>query len=284
MAYHLGMGVRRTNAGKGGSDNSGKRPTRRAARRRRGRKPFSAMLLVFAVITVAIVFFVLLQAVRNNANMPRELPMVEHPEPPIITPPPVFEPEITEAVPQEDVAEQVPSVPPLVEAPPPQPYYPYVPRPASPPPAERPARTRDQGIFFVQVADDGADLRLARVSRTLRISDTPLIDSLNALLAGPTAEESARGMVSFIPPDTRILSVQVRGQTAGYIGGDTAYINFNEYFQFNTSGSEGLNAQIQQIVWTVTEFANVQNVQILIEGSRVDFLHGGIRIGSPIGR
>ena len=247
--------------------------------------PFSAILLVFSVIAIAVVFFVLLQTVRNNANMPRELPIVEQPEPPSVTPPQIPYPEVLpEIVPQEDVlVEQIPvPVVPPDETPPTQAYV-YVPQ-LAPPPTELPVRTREQGIFFVQVEDDGADLRLTRVSRTLRISDTPLIDGLNALLAGPTAEESARGMVSFIPPNTRILSVQVRGNTAGGTRLDTAYINFNEYFRFNTSGGEGFNSQVQQIVWTATEFPNVHDVQILIEGSKVDFLHGGIRIGSPIGR
>ena len=276
------MGLRRTNARKAGTGNSGKRPTKRAVRRRRGRMSFSAILLVLSLIAIAVVFFILLQTVRNNANMPRELPLAEQPAAP---PPQIFHPERPpEVVPQEDVlAEQVPVAPPVevpLEQPPAQAYVPQM----ALPPVERPVETRERGVFFVQVENDGADLFLTRVNRTFRASDTPLMDSLNALLAGPTAEESARGMVSFIPPGTRILSVQVRGHSAGDTRWDTAYINFNEYFQFNTSGSEGFNSQIQQIVWTVTEFANVQDVQILIEGSRVDFLHGGIRIGSPIGR
>ena len=141
---------------------------------------------------------------------------------------------------------------------------------------ERPADTRDRGIFLVQVENEGADLRLTRVNRTLATSNTPLVDTLNALLLGPVADESARGMVSFISPNTQILSARVEGHTA--------FISFNEYFQFSPYGSEGLASQIQQVVWTATEFPNVNDVQILIEGNRVDILHGNIRIGSPIGR
>jgi len=245
--------------------------------------PFSAMLLVFSVVAIAVVFFMLLQTVRNNANIPRELPLVEQPGPglPSLAPPQVYHTEAPpELVPGEDVlVEQVPVAPPVGVPPEQAPVQAYTPLPT-----ESPAETRERGIFFVQVEDDGADLRLTRVSRALRTTDTPLIDSLNALLAGPSAEEAARGIVSFIPPGTRILSVQVRAYAVGGSMLDTAYINFNEYFQFNTSGSEGFNSQIQQIVWTATEFPNVHDVQILIEGNRVDFLHGGIRIGSPIGR
>jgi spore germination protein GerM len=103
-----------------------------------------------------------------------------------------------------------------------------------------------------------------------------MLDSLNALLAGPSAEEQRRGLISLIPRNTRILSVIVRG--------NTAYISFNEDFQYNTYGVEGCAAQLKQIVWTATEFPNIKDVQILIEGRRMDYLGEGIWIGSPIGR
>jgi spore germination protein GerM len=101
-------------------------------------------------------------------------------------------------------------------------------------------------------------------------------DALNAIFAGPTAEEVSRGILNLIPQNTRILSAVVRG--------NTAYISFSEDFLFNTFGVEGYVAQLRQIVWTVTEFPNVNDVQILIEGRRMDYLGDGIWIGSPISR
>jgi spore germination protein GerM len=103
-----------------------------------------------------------------------------------------------------------------------------------------------------------------------------MVDSLQALLGGPNAEEQRRGMVSLIPQGVRILSATVRG--------NTAYINYSEELQFNTFGVEGYIESRKQIVWTATEFSNVKDVQILIEGSRVDYLGEGIWIGSPLGR
>jgi spore germination protein GerM len=105
-----------------------------------------------------------------------------------------------------------------------------------------------------------------------------MLDVLQALLQGPSAEEQRQGLISLIPPGTRILS---RTTT---VRGNTAYINFSEDFMFNTYGVEGYAAQLRQIVWTVTEFSNVKDVQILVEGRRVDYLGEGIWIGSPIGR
>jgi len=128
----------------------------------------------------------------------------------------------------------------------------------------------------MQDKGSGSDLVLIRVNRSLKVSDSPLLDSINALLIGPTADEKRNSLVSFIPDNTRIMSALVRGSTA--------YLDFNAEFRYNTMGREGFAAQLQQIVWTATEFSNVNDVQILIEGKRVDFLSEGVIIGSPIGR
>ncbi|MDR3124205.1 MAG: GerMN domain-containing protein, partial [Treponema sp.] len=64
----------------------------------------------------------------------------------------------------------------------------------------------------------------------------------------------------------------------------TAYLSFSEDFQFNTYGVEGYIGQLRQIIWTATEFPNISDVQILIEGRRIDYLGERIAIGSPLGR
>jgi spore germination protein GerM len=95
-------------------------------------------------------------------------------------------------------------------------------------------------------------------------------------MEGPGVDEEAGGLVSLIPGGTRVLSASVRGSTA--------YISFSEDFQYNIYGVEGYAGALRQILWTATEFSNVKDVQILIEGRRVDYLGEGIWIGSPIGR
>jgi spore germination protein GerM len=107
-------------------------------------------------------------------------------------------------------------------------------------------------------------------------TDTPLTDTIRLLLQGPSVDERNRGLITLIPPDARFLSAQVRGSTA--------YLSFSEEFQFNTYGVEGYIGQLRQIIWTVTEFPNITDVQILIEGRRIDYLGERIAIGSPLGR
>jgi hypothetical protein len=135
--------------------------------------------------------------------------------------------------------------------------------------------TRERALYFTQIDSAGAILRI-KVTRQFPVSDSPLVDSLQALLSGPTADEQRRGIASLIPRGSRILMAQVRGSTA--------YISFSEDFQYNTYGVEGYAAQLKQIIWTATEFSTVQDVQFLIEGRRVDYLGEGIWIGSPLGR
>jgi spore germination protein GerM len=152
---------------------------------------------------------------------------------------------------------------------------PVVPKqePAKPPAAQ--TSRRDRTLYFTQIDSDGAILRVKTV-RSLAVSDSPMVDALGALILGPDAEEKRRGMVSLIPQGARILNATVRG--------NTAYISFSEDLQYNTYGVEGYAAALKQIVWTVTEFSNVRDVQILIEGRRVDYLGEGIWIGSPVSR
>jgi len=142
-------------------------------------------------------------------------------------------------------------------------------------PVQPPVQTKDRAIYFANVGSDGQILH-SKVTRKIPVSDSPMQDALNVLLAGPTAEELSRGLVNLVPKNTRILSATVRG--------NTAYISFSEDFLFNTFGVEGYVAQLRQIVWTVTEFQNVKDVQILVEGRRMDYLGEGIWIGSPISR
>nr|AGS54140.1 hypothetical protein [uncultured bacterium contig00051] len=138
-----------------------------------------------------------------------------------------------------------------------------------------PVQTRDRAIYFTQIDRDGQILH-SRVIRKIPVSPTPMIDVLNAMLAGPTADEINRGFLNFIPRNTKIITATVRGSTA--------YISFSEDFLFSTFGIEGYVAQLRQVIWTVTEFSNVEDVQILIEGRRMDYLGEGIWIGSPISR
>ena len=129
-------------------------------------------------------------------------------------------------------------------------------------------------MYFART--DGNGITWIKVARRLDTPNAPLRNNLGALLEGPSAEERRRGLRSLIPPRTRLLSVEIRG--------NTAFIDFSDDFQYNENVSEGLKAQLRQIVWTATEFSNINDVQFLIENRQIEYLGAGVWIGSPINR
>jgi hypothetical protein len=221
---------------------------------------------------------------RRTAEMPPESPEDIVPAPEDETPP------VSVVIPRpaDDNAESIPPQSTEPEAPAPEPAAPpsapaaepvKPPEPAPKPPASTTTpvpKTVERSVYFIKFDEENGVILRTKVSRTLPVTDSPLLDVLNTLLRGPTAAEEKQKLRSLIPSGTRVLSATVRGSTA--------YISFSEDFQFNTDGIEGYIAQLQQLVWTITEFSNVKDVQFLIEGRRVDYLGEGIRIGSPLGR
>jgi germination protein M len=244
----------------------------------RGAQAMVIFWLIFVIVIIA-VFMANAQTIKKNFNLFRsrltssseaeespyedeETVVQEHPSARQETPP--------QKPPANSTGQDKPA--PLQEKPaePPKQTKPETPNtPAKPP------ETRDRNIYFAQIDKDGQILQ-SKVTRKIAVSDSPMMDSLNVMLAGPSASELNKGLLNFIPQNTRILSATVRS--------NTAYINFNEDFLFNKFGVEGYVAQLRQIVWTVTEFSNVKDVQILVEGRRLDYLGEGIWIGSPINR
>ncbi|MDR0587097.1 MAG: GerMN domain-containing protein [Treponema sp.] len=162
-------------------------------------------------------------------------------------------------------------------APPPLPDTPSAPpavQPQAAPPAVQPGTVKRQ-VYLIRLDNDGG-LVAAKVERSLPSGDSPMRDALEAVIRGPSADEAKRNLLSLIPENVTILGATVRGSTA--------YIDFSEDFLFNTYGIEGYAGQLRQVVWTATEFGNVKDVQILIEGKRLDYLGEGIWIGSPLSR
>jgi spore germination protein GerM len=142
-------------------------------------------------------------------------------------------------------------------------------------PVVRPV-VRKARLFFMTV-DPAGRLLMKSVIRPIPASDSPLRDTLEALLKGPTAQEMNSGMLSMIPTEARLRAVTVSGETA--------VVDFNESFRFNAQGIEALNAQLRQVVYAATEFPSVKEVQVLIEGRKVRSLGTeGVRIDTPLSR
>lgn len=136
------------------------------------------------------------------------------------------------------------------------------------------AEKRKAKIYLVKIESDGKLVRKA-LMRELVKTDSPLSDAIQSLLQGPTTAEAKQGYRSFIPPDTKLLSIEVKNSVAE--------INLSEEFQFNRYGIEAYQAQLAQIVFTACEFSTVSSVQFLIQNNKKEYLGAeGIWIGSPL--
>ena len=142
-------------------------------------------------------------------------------------------------------------------------------------PVDSEIETSQAKLWFTIVDDDGRISRKQCVRRVVR-STAPLTTNLKMLLQGPNSVELDAGCMSLIPSGTRLLTAIVKD--------NTAYLNFSREFEENRLGVEGFLAQLQQIVFTSTEFATVKNVQILVEGQKKDTLGDGVWVGSPLSR
>ncbi|MDR2481125.1 MAG: GerMN domain-containing protein [Spirochaetaceae bacterium] len=140
---------------------------------------------------------------------------------------------------------------------------------------DAPQDFRERSIYLVRVDATGI-VFLFDVKRKIPANKSPLVTTLNVLLNGPTAEEKRMGLTSLVPDGTRILGASIER--------NTATINFNESFMFNTYGAEGYIAQLKQIIWTATEFPNISEVQIQINGKKIEYLDDSIRLDRPRSR
>jgi spore germination protein GerM len=137
-------------------------------------------------------------------------------------------------------------------------------------------RTRQARLFFIAVKPEG-EIQLKSVIRPVKYTDAPLTSTLEALLEGPTPTEVNQGLMSLVAPEAHLLRAQVKE--------GTAFLDFSEAFRFNSLGKEGLSAQLQQVVYSATEFPTVKRVQILLEGKTAEYLGPeGIYIGKPLSR
>ncbi len=135
---------------------------------------------------------------------------------------------------------------------------------------------RSSTLYFVNVSDENK-ISLQGIMRPVYYDDSPLTETLTALISGLTSSELNKGLLSLIPTGTEILGISVSNMTAT--------INFNEALSFNNFGREGLEAELKQIVYTATEFSTVDKVQILIDGQKKQFLSTeGVFIGEPLSR
>lgn len=132
------------------------------------------------------------------------------------------------------------------------------------------SETRAVTLYFPQKDSQ----RLVKEIRTIRVTDQQPIARyiINELIKGPGHEN----MTEALSKDTVLLSVETSD--------NICFVNFKANFLDKNSGSaEEEKLAIYAIVDSLTEFEQIQRVQFLMDGKKVDNF-GNINIGSMFGR
>ena len=100
--------------------------------------------------------------------------------------------------------------------------------------------------------------------------------ALSQLLAGPTTSETADGLLSIVPAGTELLGLNL-------VDG-IATVDLSAEFE-SGGGTLSMTARIAQIVFTTTQFDNVDRVLFWLDGAPIEFLGGeGIILDEPQAR
>ncbi|HHY36711.1 MAG TPA: GerMN domain-containing protein [Firmicutes bacterium] len=115
---------------------------------------------------------------------------------------------------------------------------------------------------------------LVPVNQKLCNTERPVRVALERLIAGAAAGE---GLIAPIPPETKVRDL--------YLREGTAYVDLNEEFA-RKLGPVRLQARwaVETLVQTLTEFPEVERVQLLIDGKVREELAEGVEIGIPLER
>jgi len=124
----------------------------------------------------------------------------------------------------------------------------------------------NSSLYFVKISDDGASVQPVSVPRTIEYKDSPITRTIESLIAGPTSAERQKGITSFIPKDTRLLSAHI---SSGHLT-----LDFNSSFEENYTGREAIMLELAQILFTAFTFDQVNKLTILIEGETKQYITG----------
>lgn len=119
-----------------------------------------------------------------------------------------------------------------------------------------------------------ADRNYARVipePRKLPSSNQLEVTLIKELIAGPMDPK----LKPTIPPETNLIGVDVVE--------NVAYVNFSRNIQLkHWGGTAGEMTTISSIVYTLTQLEKIDQVQILVEGERLETLLGHVYIFYPL--
>ncbi len=134
-------------------------------------------------------------------------------------------------------------------------------------------RLPDSVVYFVR--SEATTMTLEAVGRRVRGDDAEarLAAALQALIAGPTPEEEARGLSSAVPADTRVLGLSKSS--------DLVSVDLSAEFEAG-GGTAMMIGRLEQFFYTLSQPRDVERVSLLVEGEPVTvFSSQGLMIANP---
>ena len=122
-------------------------------------------------------------------------------------------------------------------------------------------------LFFMDVTE--TDFRLAEETRD--VEDPTPFAVMELLAEGPTSED----LDPVFPEGTEILGVDVEQ--------GVAYVDFSSELTHAHFGSEYELRLVQATVYTMVQFDDIDQVQILVEGEKISSVAGHVDAMHPIG-
>ena len=134
-------------------------------------------------------------------------------------------------------------------------------------------RSKDElNIYFSKLV--GADVIVEPVRRKLLKGQSPISQSLNELIAGPTKEEQDNGFYTEIPQGTRIIKITEEP--------DTVRININNQFA-SGGGSSSIEARLKELIYTSLDAEPIKKVYLDLDSEEVEILGGeGLEVIQPL--
>lgn len=140
---------------------------------------------------------------------------------------------------------------------------------------EKEVATIEVKVYFLYYNEKADKIELRPVIRTGNAL-TPVKSALEELIKGPTKLEEKKGYVSAIPSTLKVIDVSIVN--------NIAFINCNSALEEGAAGNIMLN-RLDQIIYTATQFNNIDGIHLLINGKRKRFLGpDGISIAGPLKR
>lgn len=114
---------------------------------------------------------------------------------------------------------------------------------------------------------------LVAVEKSIKDTDNKYQAAVEALMAGT----DKKGLANVFPKKAKLLQVTVSGKVAK--------VDFSRELQKNfVGGSTGEEMLVGSVVNTLTEFPEIQKVQILVDGQKVETLSGHMDLSQPLPR